>query len=295
MCTSETVQQPHYPCGQVCSKILDCGQHQCEELCHDGQCRPCPLTPAQVTHCPCGQTAVAAGARSQCTDPVPVCGQVCGRPLSCGPPSSPHHCGVQCHTGKCPPCPDMTSVKCRCGALDQDLPCVELETRADDARCQRKCAKKRTCGRHKCGELCCIRVEHPCPIICNKLLSCKQHNCQDLCHTGKCRTCYNVSFDELTCHCGASVLYPPIPCGARPPDCSEPCRREHACDHPVLHSCHSDVTCPPCAALTTKLCYGGHEERRNIHCYVEGVSCGRTCNRQLKCGKHRCQRVCHSG
>lgn len=39
-------------------------------------------------------------------------------------------------------------------------------------------------------------------------------------------------FDELTCHCGASVIYPPVPCGTRPPECTQTCARVHECDHP---------------------------------------------------------------
>ena len=127
------------------------------------------------------------------------------------------------------------------------------------------------------------------------LCSPRMHHCQDLCHTGNCKRCPNVSFDELTCECGASVLYPPVHCGTKPPECREPCRRRHRCDHPVTHSCHSEESCPPCATLTTKLCYGGHEERRNVPCLVEGVSCGRQCRKPLPCGRHSCQRICHPG
>lgn len=39
-------------------------------------------------------------------------------------------------------------------------------------------------------------------------------------------------FDELSCHCGASVIYPPVPCGTRPPECTQTCARVHDCDHP---------------------------------------------------------------
>ena len=44
-----------------------------------------------------------------------------------------------------------------------------------------------------------------------------------------------TGFDELTCTCGAEVLLPPIPCGTRPPECHQPCTREHACKHPGIH------------------------------------------------------------
>lgn len=42
----------------------------------------------------------------------------------------------------------------------------------------------------------------------------------------------SLGFDELTCHCGASVIYPPVPCGTRPPECTQTCARVHECDHP---------------------------------------------------------------
>ena len=68
-----------------------------------------------------------------------------------------------------------------------------------------------------------------------------------------------LGYDELTCHCGAEIVYPPIPCGTRPPACSRPCARIHPCGHPVNHDCHSDEVCPPCTFLMEKLCVGEHE------------------------------------
>lgn len=46
-----------------------------------------------------------------------------------------------------------------------------------------------------------------------------------------------------------TVKYPPIPCGATPPECSYRCTRPHDCTHAVQHLCHNDATCPPCAVL----------------------------------------------
>ena len=44
-----------------------------------------------------------------------------------------------------------------------------------------------------------------------------------------------------------------------------------------------------------KLCYDGHEERENVPCQMDVVSCGRTCGKQLQCGQHQCTRVSHDG
>ena len=72
-----------------------------------------------------------------------------------------------------------------------------------------------------------------------------------------------TGFEELYCECGSSVLYPPVPCGTRRPECSKPCSRPHSCEHPTLHPCHSQPVCPPCTVLTQKYCYGKHE----VRCY----------------------------
>lgn len=57
--------------------------------------------------------------------------------------------------------------------------------------------------------------------------------------------------------------------------------------------CHSEPHCPPCTVMVEKNCYGGHETRTSVLCYMSGVSCGKTCNKPMSCGQHRCQRVCH--
>ena len=77
--------------------------------------------------------------------------------------------------------------------------------------------------------------------------------------TDKIRDFTVTGFEELYCECGSSVLYPPIPCGTRRPECSKPCSRPHSCEHPTLHPCHSQPVCPPCTVLTQKYCYGKHE------------------------------------
>lgn len=237
-------------------------------------------------------------------------------------PGAPHKCQSQCHEGDCPECKLTTMVRCRCGNMDKEIPCKELTTKADDARCEKKCTKKRSCRKHKCNQLCCIDIEHICPLICYKTLSCGRHKCEQTCHMCKstkpkkqtqknvinflikfssisliarCQPCWRSSFDELYCECGAAVLYPPIACGTRRPACSQPCSRSHPCDHEVFHNCHSESTCPPCTVLTQKWCHGGHELRRNVPCHVKELSCGLQCHKDLSCGRHKCINNCHPG
>ncbi|XP_043227759.1 protein shuttle craft-like [Amphibalanus amphitrite] len=297
-CTAETAGAGPFCCGQPCGRQLDCGRHHCDRLCHEGECGACPLSPELVQRCPCGARPLSelpAPARASCADPVPTCGGTCGRRLACGRPGQRHTCRAACHAGDCPPCPLQTAVRCRCGFMDREIACGELTTRADDARCQKRCTKKRSCGRHKCGQECCILVEHPCPLTCGRRLTCGVHTCQQPCHVGQCRPCMEASFDELHCECGASVLYPPVACGTPRPPCDQPCSRAHPCGHPVLHSCHSQPECPPCTQLMKKFCYGRHEERSSVPCHQTAVSCGRPCGKPLPCRRHQCKEPCHAG
>lgn len=124
---------------------------------------------------------------------------------------------------------------------------------------------------------------------------CYFFRCSEPCHRGNCSSCPNVSFDELSCFCGVEVLFPPIHCGVKPPACSNTCTRAHPCGHPVMHNCHSDEQCPPCTALTEKMCHGGHEVRKSVACHIAGISCGRPCGKPLTCGRHKCVKPCHPG
>lgn len=112
---------------------------------------------------------------------------------------------------------------------------------------------------------------------------------------GNCHPCYRSTFEELHCECGASVIYPPIPCNTKRPSCNRPCSRSHPCDHPVFHECHSEPECPPCMAFTTQWCYGKHEQRKTIRCSQNSFSCGLPCNKDLSCGNHKCIKPCHEG
>ncbi|KAM8715561.1 hypothetical protein ACLKA7_002588 [Drosophila subpalustris] len=294
-CTRESQDRRSYSCKECCGKPLPCGNHKCKDSCHAGACRPCKLSPTQITSCPCGKLPVAAEQRSSCLDPVPTCEGVCGKTLRCGKPAHPHQCTSKCHLGQCPPCTKQTAVKCRCGHMDQMIKCRQLSTRADDARCKRRCTKKRSCGKHKCNAECCIDIDHACPLPCNRTLSCGRHKCDQPCHRGNCPPCYRSSFEELYCECGAEVIYPPVPCGTKKPICKRPCSRTHGCEHPPQHNCHAAATCPPCMMFTTKWCHGNHEQRKTIPCSQGNFSCGLACGKALACGRHKCIRPCHEG
>lgn len=294
-CTAENLEEMKFACENACEKELNCKNHKCQRQCHADECHDCELTPDRIRSCPCGKKPILASERKTCLDEIPLCEAVCNKILSCGVPSNPHRCISSCHLGPCPPCQKSTAVKCRCGQMDQMVKCKQLTTRADDARCKKKCTKKRSCGKHKCNLECCIDIDHICPLPCPSTLSCGKHKCERTCHPGHCLPCQRASFHELQCECGAQVLYPPVPCGTKKPVCDKPCTRTHVCTHAVLHNCHTGPVCDPCMIQTAKWCFGNHEQRRTIPCSQESFGCGMPCNKELACKEHKCIKKCHEG
>ncbi|XP_033010257.1 transcriptional repressor NF-X1 isoform X3 [Lacerta agilis] len=294
--------EDHFSCLRTCGKKLSCGMHNCAQVCHPQSCQPCPRLPQIVHCCPCGQTPLnkllelGCTERKLCTDPIPSCGRTCGKPLPCSSFDAVHTCENLCHEGECGPCSRTSKIYCRCALKTKEVPCASLKNQVEVVfLCDKRCNKKLSCGRHKCNEICCVDKEHKCSLICGRKLNCGIHRCEEPCHRGNCQKCWQTSFEELTCYCGESVIYPPIPCGTRPPECKNSCTRPHECDHPVYHSCHSEDKCPPCTYLVQKWCMGRHELRSNIPCYLTDISCGLPCDRMLKCGMHKCKRICHKG
>lgn len=110
---------------------------------------------------------------------------------------NPHICKAPCHVDECPDCDLNTDVKCRCDNMDREIACKDLTSKADDARCEKRCKKKRSCGKHNCNQLCCIDIEHICPLPCSKTLSCGRHKCQERCHIGECFTCNRIFTHDI--------------------------------------------------------------------------------------------------
>ncbi|XP_025197835.1 protein shuttle craft-like isoform X2 [Melanaphis sacchari] len=290
-CTQENAMVMYYSCGNLCEKKLSCENHLCQKVCHVGQCDPCIAL--SVNRCPCGKRSLTEdelGNRTLCTQPVPTCDQPCGKPLECGPPENPHLCEQKCHEGPCVRCERKTKYVCKCGSRSKEIKCNSVTS---ELTCKKKCNKMMSCGKHRCMTVCCNAQEHICTRTCNGLLNCRKHRCDRVCHTGSCAICFEASFEELYCRCGNSFISPPIRCGTRPPLCTLPCSREHECDHPATHICHDEEECPPCIALTEKLCYGGHELRFAIPCHIKNVSCGMPCGIPLPCKRHTCVKPCH--
>ncbi|KAF2178645.1 hypothetical protein K469DRAFT_718189 [Zopfia rhizophila CBS 207.26] len=313
-----------FVCSNMCGREFDCGKHHCEKPCHkqDTETPHCPLSPDTVSHCPCGKSPlleISDRVRKTCEDPIPNCLKPCGKILECR-----HECLQLCHQGECMPCLRLVSIACRCGRTNSSTVCHQGAEELP--QCMRVCRTSLNCGRHECGERCCpgerkaserqsnmrklrplhsasrpfddgFEAEHICTRSCGRQLKCgnSNHRCQELCHKGACGTCREAIFEEVGCHCGRTVLQPPLPCGTEPPPCQFQCERPKACGHPqVAHSCHQDEeSCPKCPFLTTKLCLCGKQSLKNQPCWLNEVRCGNVCGRRLKCGAHKCQKQCH--
>lgn len=304
-----------FSCEQICGKKLGCGFHECRRLCHAGDCGDCELLASKVKTCPCGKMQLellTSEVRTQCTDPVAICGMPCGKALPCGE----HKCKVACHTGLCPPCKEPVDQWCRCGSSKRKVDCylvkyssedlLRLEIPKPDMKffCTKRCECFKKCNQHKCGRICCDVVKkygnrvqddpegrHLCEIVCNKLLSCGRHHCPDFCHLGYCKPCPMISNQPLPCACGKTIKQPPIACGEGLPYCSYPCNKDLPCGHKCGSNCHPGE-CPPCLELVIAKCRCGKDSIGNIQCFRKNLSCGKKCSKELPCG-HLCPIVCH--
>jgi hypothetical protein len=139
---------------------------------------------------------------------------------------------------------------------------------------------------------------HTCSRPCGKPLSCGRHSCDNPCHSGPCAECGHVDYTApLRCACGRTSMPPPVRCGTTLPPCRYPCPIPRACghNHAAWHTCHPDsFPCPPCAALTERLCSSGHE-KRTVPCHISVITCSRPCGRALPCNDHLCTKPCHLG
>ena len=133
--------------------------------------------------CPCGSFSVDDFfMRTSCKDDIPVCALRCSKDLPCG-----HQCQQSCHLGLCAPCPLSLNVTCSCGRTTVSQSCANVEETSYS--CKKLCQKKRSCRKHKCGDKCCAKKDHPCSQTCGMLLDCGLHRCQDKCHQNSCPAC----------------------------------------------------------------------------------------------------------
>jgi len=216
-------------CAERCSKPLACG-HACAQGCHAGACPPCRARVPLV--CRCGSSKTE---------------RLCGEPY-------------------------------RATRIDPDSGEV---VESDEYLCARVCKATRACGRHQCNRTCCPLAYqealtaglkgknkkrapatlaealaeqqqtdplgmHTCDRTCGRKLNCGIHSCELRDHKGACPPCLRADFDELVCHCGSTVVLPPIPCNFVI-DCRHPCIRPAECASSSLPL--SSLASPPSSPL----------------------------------------------
>ncbi|GAA6016990.1 hypothetical protein JCM10207_001449 [Rhodosporidiobolus poonsookiae] len=279
-------------CQALCGKVRECG-HACEKRCHEGEC-------------------------GACTVPVPLT-------CRCGSSQTTRLC---CEPYRASSSPSSSSASHEHDGHDVDI-VDDPSLGYGEYKCGRVCKSMRSCGRHQCNRVCCplawqealtaasarkgkkraltaaqeldeMEAQDPegihrCDRTCGRKLNCGIHNCELKDHRGACPPCLRADFDELVCNCGSTVVLPPIPCNFVI-DCRHPCIRPPECGHPQLpHACHEEPGCPPCPFLMAKPCACGKKRIPNVRCSMDErkVSCGGVCGKLLRCGWHRCRKVCH--
>ncbi|KAK3020652.1 hypothetical protein RJ639_046245 [Escallonia herrerae] len=132
---------------------------------------------------------------------------------------------------------------------------------------------------HSCGEICNRPLKRDCG-----------HFCLLLCHPGPCPACPKVV--RTRCFCGR--VEDVKRCGFKNFSCNGICSKLLDCGtHKCAEICH-DGECPPCRARGVYKCQCGKvEEERD--CCERNFRCEVACEKLLGCGKHLCERGCHSG
>ncbi|XP_011083338.1 NF-X1-type zinc finger protein NFXL1 [Sesamum indicum] len=297
-------------CGRKCDKLLGCGRHHCERICHVGPCDPCQVLLNASCFCKkkvevvlCGDMIVKGEVKGE--DGVFSCSLTCEKKLNCGN----HVCHETCHPGPCGECELLPSkIKtCCCGktSLNEDRrSCLDpIPT------CSQICGKILPCGLHRCQDTCHSGVCPPCHVLVNQKCRCGS--------TSRTAECYKTvtENEKFTCDkpCGRKKSCGRHRCSERccplsnsstaslvdwdPHLCSMPCEKKLRCgQHSCISLCHSGH-CPPCleTIFTDLTCACGRTSiPPPLPCGTPPPSCQYPCSVSQPCG-HLSSHSCHFG
>ncbi|KAG2140668.1 hypothetical protein DEU56DRAFT_885849 [Suillus clintonianus] len=300
-------------CGVTCSKPLSCGnpQHECSQVCHPGDCKPCLVTEVVACYCgketrqvPCGdgkdRAVVCAVEGELGWEGRYECDGVCGRPFACGV----HTCEKGCHPPSFTPqrCPLDPSIMqtCACGRFT--LPTVEQHDRYTHQRITptKSDPSDKDIAYFLGPRTSCTIPVPTCKQRCIKTLPDCSHQCGVSCHIGPCPPCTELI--ERTCRCGATKKM--IKCGEIIKASENNEAGEVLCDRACIalrtcgrHQCNR--ICCPLASLAAA--QKGKGKKRAGLLDELGVEegglheCDLPCGKLLSCGNHRCERKDHRG
>lgn len=294
-------------CNMECKKVLNCGKHTCNEICHSGECKECNIKYPQKCYCGklieerlCGTELVDTSVYGDDDPRTFSCKEMCGRTLSCGN----HRCERECHSGPCDPCSLDPLILKTCG-----------------------CGRTELIGRKICTD-----PVISCGALCGKILKCG-HKCKQKCHIGECSSCSEQIEEKCRCStssrkivCGERNNLPPFTCNrsclklkscgrhqcsvkccpvnSDPTDpegfhvCHTVCNKRLTCGkHNCKNLCHKGA-CPPCleAEFEDKTCSCGKTvQLAPIRCGTPPLECKYPCTKQLACGHPKVEHQCHEG
>ncbi|KAH8097069.1 hypothetical protein BXZ70DRAFT_974531 [Cristinia sonorae] len=282
----------HFSCSRKCDRKLGCGNHTCQDTCHDGPCQPC--TVKDVAKCYCGkeekeiacgegdakESVAGVGAEQRRWVGRYTCENNCDRLYDCGI----HRCEKPCHpqsatTSVCPRSPALVT---RCPCSKHDLSSASASAFPPGTKLVRTA---------------CTDPIPTCQSMCMKTLDGCSHVCSVTCHAGPCPPCSIMLVRP--CRCGATTRN--IRCSderAGPESeilCNQPCPALRACGK---HQCNR--LCCPLASLAAMT--KGKGKKKATVAPVLDVSdeagwheCDLVCGKVLGCGNHYCEQKDHRG
>ncbi|URD85055.1 hypothetical protein MUK42_28528 [Musa troglodytarum] len=132
---------------------------------------------------------------------------------------------------------------------------------------------------HSCGEVCDRPLRDQCG-----------HRCLLLCHPGPCPPCPKLVSSRCFCGSREDVRR----CAQKLFSCNKPCPKPLPCQkHRCPERCH-EGPCPPCQVREVYSCACG-KTKEERECSEKEFRCEARCTGMLGCGKHVCDRGCHSG
>eukprot|EP00829_Urostomides_striatus_P013328 TRINITY_DN366_c0_g1_i6.p1 TRINITY_DN366_c0_g1~~TRINITY_DN366_c0_g1_i6.p1 ORF type:complete len:803 (-),score=198.29 TRINITY_DN366_c0_g1_i6:701-3109(-) len=151
------------------------------------------------------------------------------------------------------------------------------------------------CGKRECPDFNPYAMPHSCGKPCDKRRHpwCMHMTCNVLCHPGQCDPCAEQI--ELACFCGKQKQMVFCAAANNKQSCGQICGRQLACGkHFCQEICHEKEQCSRCNVKVINKCYCGKVEK-DVRCGNEQFSCEQLCEKTLKCGAHKCSKLCHSG